>query len=293
MHFLILSVLSSTAIFIIFKILELVKLPSFPVILLNYLFAALLGFLLNPVDFRIKELPDMDWIFISVPIGILFIIMFFILARSSQKAGISVTSVAGKMSVVFPIILSLIISSTDVLSPLKFIAIIMALTGVALTIIKPGTFTLRIQQFYLPVILFLGMGLVDSLVKLAQHLFVDDDSTALFSALVFCNAFISGIIFLLFCPDYLKWFRQLKIWGYGALLGTANFGSIFFLVRALNYRNFNDSEIDSSIIFGINNIGIVSLSVLCGMLLFREQLKIINWIGIITSATAIILFSLS
>jgi uncharacterized membrane protein len=49
---------------------------------------------------------------------------------------------------------------------------------------------------------------------------------------------------------------------------------------------------DSSVIFGTNNISIVALSVLIGLLVFKEKLKLINWIGVVLSALALLLFTL-
>jgi uncharacterized membrane protein len=46
-------------------------------------------------------------------------------------------------------------------------------------------------------------------------------------------------------------------------------------------------------VFGVNNMGIVVLSVLLGLLVFREQLSALNWSGIALSALALILFSLA
>jgi len=293
MHFLILCIVSSTSIFVIFRSIERYKLPPFPVIILNYFFATILGFLVNPVKFSINSLDEFSWLLISVIIGILFILMFFLIARSSQNAGISVTTIASKMSVVFPIILSLIISPTDKLTTFKALGIVFALIGVVLTVIKPGEKNFDYKKIYLPLILFVGMGFVDSLVKYAQHNYVGDENAALFSAVLFFNAFATGILILLFKPTYLKWFKRKQIWGWGLLLGIVNFGSIFFLVRSLNYVGRSGIRFDSSIIFGINNIGIVSLSVLTGLLVFKEQLRAINWIGISISAISIILFTLS
>ena len=293
MHFLILCIISSTTIFVIFRTIKPYNLPPFPVILINYLFAFILGFLLNPLHFTPGSIIKMNWFPLSMLIGILFILMFFVIAHSSQKAGISVTSVAGKMSVVFPIVLSMIISASDVLSFIKFMGIVLALAGVTLTIIKPGNHNVDYRKIYLPVILFVGMGIVDSLVKLAQHCYVKDESTAIFSAVLFLNAFVTGILILIFRPGTMRWFKNIRIWLWGLLLGIANFGSVFFMVRALNYLNPSGNHIDSSVIFGINNIGIVSLSVLAGLLIFREKLRLVNWIGIGISGFAIILFSLS
>ena len=291
MHFLILCILSSTAIFVIFKALDRFSLPSFPIIVINYLAAALIGFLINPLPFHPGQWINADWLFISLIIGIMFILMFFIVAYSSQKAGISVTTVASKMSVIFPMMFSMMIDQGDRLTLVKLTGIISALTGVVLTVYKPRTVSPDMKLIYIPLVLFIGMGLVDSLVKYAQHRFVTDSDTALFSAILFLNAFFAGIVIIAFNPLNYRWFLKPSIWGWGLLLGLVNFGSIFFIVRALNFGSSIGSGIDSSVIFGVNNIGVVSLSVLTGLWIFREKLSPLNWIGISVSAIAILLFS--
>lgn len=292
MYFLILCILSSTGIFVIFKSIERFSIPSLPVIVINYMVATLLGFLINPGIATYRGIAEMDWLPFSVLIGVLFILMFFLIAYSSRKAGISVTTVASKMSVIFPILFSILIDPSDRLSTLKLFAIIVTLAGVFLTVYKPRNGNLDLSVIYIPLILFIGMGLVDSLVKLAQHRFVSDDETALFSAILFLNAFLSGILVLLFFPGVHRSFLNMRTWGWGVLLGGVNFGSIFFLVRALNYISSAGKGMDGSVIFGINNIGIVGLSVFIGKWVFREQLKPFNWLGIILSALALILFTL-
>lgn len=291
MHFLLLCILSSTGIFIIFKSLDHLNIPTFPVILVNYLLATILGFVINPGLARITEVQNAEWLSFSILIGVLFIIMFFLVAYSSQKAGISVTTVASKMSVIFPIIFSMLIDQGDHLTPVKGVAILFTLCGVALTVYNPGEGRSKRALLYIPLLLFVGMGLVDSLVKFAQHNYVNDKDTALFSAVLFLNAFIAGLVILIFTPRYFRSFKKPKVWGWGVLLGAVNFGSIFFLVRALNFTSDRGSMIDSSVIFGINNTGIVALSVLTGLLVFGERLKPINWVGVGLSALALIMFS--
>lgn len=292
MHFLILCILSSTSIFVIFKSIDRQGLPSFPVIIINYLMASSLGFIINPGGISITAIKGAPWLPISALIGILFIIMFFLIAFSSRKAGISITTVASKMSVIFPILFSLLIDPSDQLTGFKTAAIFATLAGVALTVYKPRKGYLDPSVIYIPLILFLGMGIVDSLVKFAQHRFVSDSHTALFSAVLFLNAFLSGLIALAFFPKYFRSFARPAIWIWGILLGAVNFGSIFFLVKALNYSSPSRAGIDSSAIFGINNIGIVALSVLFGLLLFKEKLFFLNWLGILLSAAALFLFAL-
>ena len=72
----------------------------------------------------------------------------------------------------------------------------------------------------------------------------------------------------------------------GIVLGIPNYFSIYFLVKALRSDLF-----DSSGIFTINNVGIVIISTLLGIVFFRERLSMKNWIGIILAIISIALVS--
>jgi drug/metabolite transporter (DMT)-like permease len=217
--------------------------------------------------------------------------MFFLVAYSSKKAGISVTTVASKMSVIFPIAFSIAIDSGDRLTLLKGSAILTAMTGVALTVIRPGQLKREPMAVLVPLLLFVGMGLADLLVKYAQYRFVRDQDTALFSAFLFLTALATGGLILLFSPTGRKAFASFRVWTWGFALGTVNFGSVYFLVRTLNLGNPPGSTFNSSTVFGINNTAIVALSVLAGYLIFTERPKPVNWAGIIISMAALLLFS--
>jgi len=292
MHFLLLCILSSTGIFVIFKTITRFQIPALPVIVINYLVATILGLIINTGDADIASILGSRWLPISIIIGIMFILMFFLVAHSTKKAGLSVTTVASKMSVIFPIVFSLIIDPSDQLTLMKAAAVIMALGGVVLTVYKPENGTLEKSVILIPLLLFVGMGVVDSMVKLAQQQYVEDIETALFSAILFLNAFLSGVLALAIYRKDNRQFLRARVWGWGVLLGAVNFGSIFFLVRALNYSSAAGKSMDSSVIFGANNISIVALSVLVGLWVFKEKLKLINWIGIVLSALALLLFTL-
>jgi len=291
MLFLLLSILSSTGIFLIFRLIEKRGVKNFPVIVINYITAAILGFAFN--SRTATEAGDFPAAFyaLAILIGILFILMFFVVARSSQKAGMAVTTIAGKMSVVFPILFSILYDVHDSISLLKVTGIMVALTGVLLTIYKKRTQLPDPTFFFLPLILFIGMGFVDSLVKLAQYEYISDSNLSLFTAILFSISALSGLVASffhrgrfrsLFTPGALIW---------GVLLGGVNFGSIFFLVKTLNHNHPEHGTIDSSVVFGINNIGIVALSVILGMLLFQEKLSGMNKFGILICIIATILLA--
>ncbi|MEA3460882.1 MAG: DMT family transporter [Bacteroidota bacterium] len=292
MHFLLLCILSSTAIFVTFKTINRFNIPAFPVIVINYLVATILGFLIYSGDTDFASIPGSPWLPISILIGIMFILMFFLVAFSTRKAGLSVTTVASKMSVIFPIVFSLIIDPSDQLTMIKSLAVLIALGGVILTVYKPDGDHPERGIIFIPLLLFVGMGVVDSMVKLAQQQYVSDDETALFTAILFLNAFISGLAALIFYRKHKRYFLKGAVWGWGLLLGIVNFGSIFFLVRTLHYSSPAGKSMDSSVIFGANNISIVALSVLVGLLIFKEKLSYINWIGVVLSALSLLLFAL-
>lgn len=292
MFFLILCILSSTGIFIIFKSIDRLQIPALPVIVINYLSATILGFLISRPDTGINGILEKEWLGVSMVIGVLFIVMFFLVDFSTRKAGISVTTVASKMSVIFPVVFSLLIDRSDQLTSLKFLAILCTLAGLAMTVYRPREARLDAAVVFIPLLLFTGMGLVDSLVKFAQYRFVNDPETALFSAVLFLNALLTGIVVLLALPRYIVYLRNRAVWFWGLLLGGVNFGSIFFIVRALNYISPEGKGIDSSLIFGVNNTCIVALSVLSGLWIFRERLLRVNWFGIGISVLALVLFAL-
>lgn len=287
MIYIILSILSATGIFVIFKIINNKNLPIANIITVNYFIASIIGF------FQTLENPLMavhtKWFTLAVIIGILFIIFFFIISLSSKIVGISVTTIASKMSVLIPILFSILFYSETV-GLLKILGILLALIGVFLTIYKKSESSSKqkIIQFLLPLSLFIGMGSIDSLLKYTQDTYITQNISAFFSSTLFAISFISGLIYTLTRKEMIMAYSNPKIYYYGIILGFVNFGSIYFLIGALNSEVF-----DSSIIFGINNVSIVIASVLLGILLFKEKITKINTIGILSSIIAILTLSIS
>ncbi len=293
MIYLLFSILSSTGIFLIFRLIEKRNIKNFPVIVINYLTATLAGFALSGDSGGVSWVFPAAFYILAGLIGTLFIIMFFVVARSSQKAGMAVTTLAGKMSVIFPIAFSIIYDPADGISLLKGTGILLALPGVLLTVHRPRNRLPDLSLLYLPLVLFVGMGLVDSLVKLAQYEYVSDANLSLFTAILFGISAIIGILVSVISRDRLASLFSIRVLAWGILLGLVNFGSIYFLVRALNYLHPVRGAIDSSVIFGVNNIGIVVLSLILGVMLFREKLSRVNAAGIVICIIATIILAYS
>lgn len=220
--------------------------------------------------------------------------MFNVMGLCIKKTGVTTTAVAAKMSVIIPILFSIFIEASDILTPLKSVGIAIALTAVFMATYRKEQSRVDRKAILLPMILFFGIGILDSLVKYAQYRYVSEDTNSLFSGTTFCIAGITGLIILVFYSEAARHLAKIKTWIFGILLGLTNFGSMYFMISALNTVNVKTGEhYDSSVLFGINNIGIVVLGILIGYLFFRERPTKFNWIGIALSMLAIVILSFS
>ena len=72
------------------------------------------------------------------------------------------------------------------------------------------------------------------------------------------------------------------------MLGIPNYYSIVYLLKALKTEG-----LESSTLFTLNNVGVVILSTIFGLILFKEKLILKNWIGIIIAVISIFLVASS
>ncbi|OQX97641.1 MAG: hypothetical protein B6I20_12220 [Bacteroidetes bacterium 4572_117] len=286
MIYLILSIVSSSFIYIIFKLLDKAQIKIFPVIIVNYLTASLTGWLFGEQSFSVVEILTADWIYTSIIIGVLFIAMFYIIGISTQKAGITITSISTKMSVVFPMLFSILYYGENIYL-LKVGGMFLAISSIVLTSVKGKNTNSGIKNFIFPATLFLGMGLVDSLVKYNQEEFLQNTGAIESTTVIFAVSAIIGLSIQLIFNYKTNKKLKLNTLFFGIILGLSNFGSLYFLILALNSKFF-----DSSIIFAINNTTIILIAALVGKFFFKEKLILINWIGVIVSIVAIFALSL-
>ncbi len=280
MVYLICSIVSSSLIFVIFRIAKNYSCNLTTLITYNYFFATVLGLLLfRPFDTELLQ-QSLHWLPFGILLGILFTAMFFIIGISSQKAGITVTTLANKLSLVFPVLFSLIYFSEQV-STIKYIGLAGALISVLLTVYKKEINKTNIMFIVLPVIIFFGSGLVDSIVKYVQAVKISEDEVSLYTISVFFMAFLCGIIIsILKRPKKIKRHRPTLLLGFA--LGIVNFGSLYFFINALN-----KSSLKSSLVFAVNNMSIVALTALIGTIIFKEKLNKINFAGIVLAIVSL------
>jgi len=210
------------------------------------------------------------------------------MAITTQRSGLSVVSVATKMSVVIPIIFGLLYYHEH-LGIFKTIGIVLALFAVYLSSIKnKHGITIRRQNLLFPALVFIGSGIIDTGIKYIEEGFVAPEDVALFSSTLFLSAGCMGLVILAVkkLMGTLQ-FEAKSIVG-GIALGIPNFFTVFFLVLALR-----SDLLESSGIFVVNNIGVVASSTLAGIVLFKEKLIPKNWIGFVLAIISILLVTIS
>ncbi len=296
MVFLLLSILSSTAVFIVFKLIGRYKVNTFSAIIVNYITACSAGFFLSHSSPFTSQVVQSNWILLSLILGVIFITMFRLIGLSVQKAGVTSTTIASKMSVIIPILFSIFIEANDNLTAFKSVGILLALVAVFFASYRSEKRDAKLEFgiTLLPLIIFVGVGILDSLIKYAQFKYVSEETNLLFSGTTFLAAGLTGLLLLPFNRQAAKDLIKVKSWLLGILLGLVNFGSTIFMISALNFvDSTTGKKIESSVLFGINNIGIVTLGVLVGFLFFKERPTKLNWIGISLSFVAIFFLTLN
>lgn len=287
MIYLILSVVSSTIILMVFRWFERFGIDRLQGIVVNYIVACLCGLIAFEGSINPSQIIDKTWFLPTLGLGALFIIIFNLMALTTQRAGLSVTSVAVKMSLVVPILFGLLFYKESA-GWIKLLGILIALAAVYLSSVKKDSAASKSYAIWLPLLVFLGSGVIDTSLKYLEDSYVGANEVPLFSSMIFASAAIIGIIYVGY--RYSKGRTKIKIkniWG-GIALGIPNYFSVYFLVQALRIPS-----LDSSTVFTINNVAVVLVSTIIGILLFKEVLSKKNWLGIILAVVSISLVALS
>lgn len=286
--FLLLSICASTLIFVIFKLIGKYNINTLQTIVVNYFTAFICGVLSYKSPIVIDNIIASKWLFGAIGLGFLFISIFNVMALTAQRLGLSVASVAGKMSVVIPILFGLCIYNES-LGWQKGVGILLALIAVYLTSSKESNSQkLSIKALWLPIILFIGSGIIDTSIKYIETNYVEANGIPIFSATIFLIAGAIGVCLISAKAIKTATVFDLKSIPAGIILGIVNYYSIYTLLKALNADNF-----ESSTIFTVNNVAIVMLSTLLGLWFFKERLYTKNWIGIAVAIVSIFLITLA
>lgn len=281
-----LSILSNAGIYVLFKWFERSNTHIFHAIVINYWVAFFIGIGMVPdvsVAFNgASNLPD--WFIAALLLGVIFIYIFNLAARTALTSGVTVTTVASKMSLALAVVLFVLTDPREHVSGVEGIAIVLALGGVVFTSSKGDKISLTWSTLKGPLLILLGGTVIDfSIAHFATHP-SNESEMALYSCLSFGVAGAIGSIIILYQWMSLKIFPARKDIFSGLVLGIVNYGSIYFLVKA-----YNSGLLEKSSMLPLNNLGVVVVSALGAVLLFKERLSRPNIIGLFVSVIALVL----
>ncbi|WP_370624063.1 EamA/RhaT family transporter [Tenacibaculum sp. AHE15PA] len=273
----------SSLIFVIFKLFDVFKINTSQAIVVNYIIALSFGLFTSKVSLSIAQIPEEPWFLGAFCLGFLFITIFNVMGITAQKNGLSVASVAGKMSVVIPVVAGVFIYKESV-GFVKISGILMALVAVYLSSAKSDISPVKFKNLIYPLLLFIGSGTIDAGLKYTETTYVSEGAVPMFLATIFGCAFLLGCLFMI--TQILKGsfkFQSKNILG-GIALGIPNYYSMEFLLKALQTEG-----LESSTLFTINNVSIVILTTVFALAFFKEKLIKKNWIGIGLAVISILL----
>lgn len=289
MIYLILAILFSTGVFVAMRLFERFGLDNHQALMWNYVFASVTGFIVCKEFDTLPQLVAEPWFGLSFLTGFWFIFTYLLMTVSTQRSGVTVTSLSSKLSVVLPIVAGIMFFG----EPLSLVAtagIVLALVALFLVVggrrdARPCVRTGKSGMItaLLPVFIFFGTGTGDILMKINERQHAGGDMGFMI-AFIYFVALIFGIILVVIdiIRGKSKW--QWKSAVGGVMLGVINYFSTYCVMNAMRFY-------DNVVLFPIYNIGVVSLTAIVGLLFFKEKLTWKNYLGLGIAIIAVVLIT--
>ena len=277
---LLLTILCSTSIALILKHSDTKQ--GNPIVLLagNYLTASIIGLILM----LLKETSySTGTLLFGAFLGLLFLVSFFAFAKAVASAGTALATISSRLSVIIPIVFSIIIYSEQP-SALKLVGFL--LTGVTFvffyfSILKQNNSSSNKRNYLLLLFVLIAIGINDFSMKVFKSLKPESEES-FFVFTIFLFAFIYSALFIFI--KKIKIDKRTFLTGIG--LGVPNVFSTIFLLGALTY-------FPAILVYPTINIGIIILTALGAYAFWKEKLDKAGIAALTTGITAIILLSIN
>ena len=294
MLYLVLSACLSVTLFVIFRLYPRYQVQSREAIYINYWVCTLVGLAFSPHNAVALVTPQSWWLEAGA-IGTLFVFTFVVMSRSVQEAGITVSTVSTKISMVIPVLVNLFLLHTETeLSTAGWIGLGLALPSIVLCSIPASGsdqahgMVKKVKTWayiLLPLQLFLQAGIADTLINVANQIKLTAEDQAPFTIVVFAVCALWGGVFLL--VNLLKGNQITKATLLGGIaLGIPNFFSLYFLVKGL--ESFGNN---GAIAFPIINLLTILIAAFVALLVFRDKFSGLNWLGLLMALAGIMLLA--
>ena len=262
---------------ICFKLFARWQVNTFNAIVINYTVCLLLGTILDPnhtFPFS-PEIIHSQWFIWDLLLGVLFISGFNLTARAIQKAGITLTTMMQRMSLITTVSFTVLVFHEH-FSWLAFAGLVLALmaivainqTGNSISFHQSGKYSLLL------ILVLLFSSAIEIILFYAEKSGLVGDQQMSFTTHGFGSAAIFGWIALAW-----RWLKKNKtisgkdIYA-GIMLGIPNYFSIYLIILMLN------QGWKGSIMYPMLNVSVLLLSTIIAVIGFKEKLNRLNWVGI-------------
>jgi drug/metabolite transporter (DMT)-like permease len=282
MIYILFSISCSVTVAVLLKLARRYKINVLQAVMWNYLAAIILSAVFfKPAIRDLSVLPSN----ISLALGVLLPLLFLVLASSVRNIGIVKTDIAQRLSLFIPILASIFIFKEQ-FDDYKIAGLVIGFLAIVLTLIRKSHTKSAPYAFVYPVLVFVGFGLIDVLFKkLALDITIPYTSALL---VIFCLSFIVAMLILAYTILFGKQKLQFINFMCGMVLGTFNFGNILFYLKAHRSMAANPSTV-----FAAMNMGVIIAGTLVGILIFKEKVSKLNYVGIALALAAILFITLS
>jgi drug/metabolite transporter (DMT)-like permease len=276
---LILTIFCSTTITLLLKFNEEKKGQPIVLLMSNYFVASLICLIVLLIT------PNTKYSFITFGFGaalaFMFVFSFFVFTKAVALAGAALASVSARLSVIIPIILSMLLFSEQPNNNQVF-GFLLALITIILFYFLLKTISLgklKLFDYSCLLLLLLGIGFNDFCMKAFQH-WRSEIEKPFFLFSIFTFAFIYTLTY--------SFIKQIKVDRStvirGAILGIPNVFSSFFLLGAL-------AQLPAIIVYPVTNVSIILLTTLGAAIIWKERLNVFGKFALIIGCVAILFLS--
>lgn len=272
--------------YFIFKGFDRYQVQTFQAIAVNYVVCVVTGITFSGFGVIVKDIQTLPTSYFIYPtvIGVLFVLGFNLIAFVSQKISVSLATVASRLSLIIPVVISLlffktIVKTYDILNVLGIVLVFVAIILISKPRSNQGINVQKRQLWLLPVLFFL-IGLIDTTLTYTNSIFQEAGFDESLSVMLFVVASVFAFV-VAFIQK--KQFDGRAIIA-GVVLGLPSYFSVYFLMKALS-----SFQHDSIFVFSINNLSVIVLTTVVSVVVLKEKIANINLYGLGLAVVALLL----
>lgn len=288
---LLLGILSSAMLFIAFRSFKSLNINTLQAVVVNYYVCVITGWFAFGKSSQLSLISlNNPWFVYALVLGTAFILVFYLIAMTTQIVSVTAGSLATKISLVIPVMASLLIFNTQQkeFNWINYSGILLSLVAIVLSTLKKEKKGAEIQSggirnFLLTLAVFVCSGAIDTSLNYLNLHYIKPEASAFFLVILFGMAGVAGTVVAAYrLASGKDRFSGRNIIG-GIYLGIPNFFSVYFMLDALSaFGN------DGAFLFPVFNIGIIVCSSIAAVIIFKEQLSRLNQLGLLLAVLAIL-----